>query len=242
MTTRIAMWCGPRNISTAMMRSFGARADAHVVDEPFYAAYLARTGIDHPMRDEVLLSQPTDPQQVIDQLFGPLPAGKSIFYQKHMTHHMLDGFDLSWTPRVQNAFLIRAPEAVLVSYSKKFEAVDLDMIGLPRQREIFDQIAQHLGKAPPVLETPDVLADPRAALTKLCAALSIPYTDDMLSWKLGIHATDGIWAPAWYDAVAASTSFSPPTREATFDDLPDRLKPIAEAARPLYEELRKHKL
>lgn len=239
---RIAMWCGPRNISTAMMRSFGARADCHVADEPFYAAYLARTGVDHPLRAETLAAMPSDPKRVIEGLFAPLPAGKTLHYQKHMTHHMLEGIDLSWTARVRNAFLIRAPEAVLASYAKKYEAVDLEMIGLPRQAEIFDLCAQALGAAPPVLETPDVLADPRAALSKLCAALSIPYSDEMLSWKRGIHATDGVWAPAWYDAVAASTGFAPPTPEAAFADLPDRLKRIAEAARPLYEALRAHKL
>ncbi|MGE0046247.1 MAG: HAD family hydrolase, partial [Hyphomonadaceae bacterium] len=237
---RIAMWCGPRNISTAMMRSFGARADTHVVDEPFYAAYLARTGVDHPMREEAMASQPTDPDQVIADLFAPLPAGKSVFYQKHMTHHMLDGFDLSWTPRVRNAFLIRAPEAVLASYAKKYENVDLDMIGLPRQVEIFTHCADQLGAAPPVLETPTLLADPRAMLTKLCDALGLSFDEAMLSWKPGIHETDGVWAPAWYDAVAASTGFAPAAREPSFDELPDRLKLIAEKARPLYERLKAH--
>ncbi|MBI1186792.1 MAG: HAD family hydrolase [Alphaproteobacteria bacterium] len=239
---RIAMWCGPRNISTAMMRSFGARADCHVVDEPFYAAYLARTGIDHPMRAETLAAQPSDPEAVIAALFAPLPAAKTLHYQKHMTHHMLDGFDLSWTSRARNAFLIRAPEAVLASYAKKYEAVDLDMIGLPRQAEIFDMCAQRLGAAPPVLETPDVLADPRAALTKLCEALGVEFDPAMLTWRPGIHATDGVWAPAWYDAVAASTGFAAPSREAADDDLPDRLKRIADRARPFYERLRAHKL
>lgn len=242
MTTRIAMWCGPRNISTAMLRSFGARRDTHVADEPFYAAYLARTGLDHPMRDEVLASQPQDWRDVVRGLFAPLPPGKSVFYQKHMTQHMLDGFDLAWTADVANAFLIRAPEAVLASYVQKYEGASVEAIGLPRQAEIFDMTADRLGRAPPVIETYDVLADPKGVLSKLCAALNIAYSDEMLSWSPGIHPTDGVWAPAWYDAVIKSTGFSAPRSEPTLESLPDPLKRIAEEARPFYEKLRAHKI
>ncbi len=113
---RIAMWSGPRNISTAMMRSFGARADTAVVDEPFYAAYLAKSGQQHPMRAEVLASQPQDWREVVAQLLGPVPDGQPILYQKHMTHHMLPEFGRDWIGRLRNAFLIRDPEAVLASY------------------------------------------------------------------------------------------------------------------------------
>src|SRR3569623_898231 len=174
------MWSGPRNISTAMMRSFENRPDCAVVDEPFYAAYLARTGLDHPMRDEVLASQPTDWRAVAETLMTEEPA--PVFYQKHMTHHMLPGFELDWTASCANAFLIRDPAQVLVSYVKKRAEVNLDDIGVVRQRELFDREADRLGRAPPVVEGADVLADPRGTLSALCDALGIGFDAAMLAW------------------------------------------------------------
>jgi hypothetical protein len=237
------MWSGPRNISTAMMRSFGSRADCAVSDEPFYAAYLATTGLDHPMREAVIASQPTDWRVVAAALTGPAPANKAIWYQKHMTHHMLPGFGLDWSAGLVNAFLVRAPEAVLASYAQKREgAFSLDEIGLPAQVALFERAAQRLGRAPPVVEGQDVLADPRGVLSALCAACGIGFDDAMLSWAPGRRVSDGVWAPAWYDAVERSTGFEPPRREVGFEDLPDSLKPIAAAARPLYETLARHKI
>ena len=157
---RIAMWSGPRNISTAMMRSFGARPDTLVVDEPFYAAYLAETGLSHPLRDAVLASQPNDWRKVIDELFAPLPGGKRIHYQKHMTHHMLPSIDRQWLARCRNAFLIRDPAAVLASYVQKRDEVTLADIGIIQQYELFEQEADRLGVVPPVIESSDVLSDP----------------------------------------------------------------------------------
>lgn len=235
---RIAMWSGPRNISTAMMRSFGNRPDTTVIDEPFYACYLAGTGIDHPMREELLASQPTDWREVVAALLGPVPGGKPIFYQKHMTHHMLPEFGRDWTAKMRNAILIRRPEDVLASYTQKREQVVLDDIGFVQQRDIFEREADRLGHAPPVIDGADVLANPRATLSKLCSALDIPFTEQMLAWPPGRRATDGVWAPAWYDAVERSTGFAPPKPPTPFESLRDDLKPIAEAARPHYERLR----
>ena len=239
---RIAMWSGPRNISTAMMRAFENRPDCAVSDEPFYAAYLAATGIDHPMRDEVIAAQPTDWREVAAAMLGPVPDGRPVWYQKHMTHHMLPAFGRDWMDGVVNAFLIRRPESVLASYVAKREAVDLADIGFVQQAEIFDRVADRLGAAPPVVEGADVLADPRRTLAALCAACAIPFRDEMLSWQPGRRASDGVWAPHWYHAVEASTGFGPRRAEIAFDDLPDHLKPIADAARPAYEKLRAHRL
>ncbi|MGH8175714.1 MAG: HAD family hydrolase [Steroidobacter sp.] len=240
-TIRIAMWSGPRNISTAMMRSFGARPDTAVVDEPFYAAYLARTGLRHPMTDEVLASQPNDWREVVDSLLGPAPAGKAIFYQKHMTHHMLEEFGRDWIALLRNAFLIRDPAAVLASYVQKRGEVTLADIGIVQQRELFELEADRLGVAPPVVEGADVLKDPAGALSQLCAALSIEYTDAMLNWPAGRRASDGVWAPAWYNAVEQSTGFGPPLAQ-TAVELPDELQRIADEARPHYEALAAHRL
>lgn len=240
-TIRIAMWSGPRNISTAMMRSFENRVDTAVVDEPFYAAYLARTGLDHPMRDEVLASQSHDWGEVAESLTGAAPGGAAIFYQKHMTHHMLPGVDLRWTGRCRNAFLIREPEAVLASYAAKRGEVTLDDIGVARQRELFDRECDRLGAAPPVVLGADVLADPRGMLSALCSALRIGFREEMLSWPAGRRGSDGAWAPAWYDAVERSTGFEAPPqgREPV---LSDALRVIADQARPYFEALSIHKL
>lgn len=242
MTLRIAMWSGPRNISTAMMRSFENRADTAVVDEPFYAAYLAATGLDHPMRDEVLASQPTDWRAVAAAMAGEAPGGASVFYQKHMTHHMLPGMALGWAEACVNAFLIRDPARVLASYVRKRGEVTLAEIGVERQAELFEREADRLGRAPPVVEGRDVLADPDRMLSVLCAALGLAFDPAMLAWPAGRRDSDGVWAPAWYDAVERSTGFGPPPDERAPPDLDDELARIADAARPFYERLAAHKI
>src|SRR3954468_5500331 len=239
---RIAMWSGPRKISTAIMRSFENRPDTAVIDEPFYAAYLAATGIDHPLREESLVAQPTDWREVVKIVLGPIPENRSIFYQKHMTHHMRPAFGLEWIAQCRNAFLIRAPEDVLASYTEKRSNVTLDDIGFVQQSEIFNREADRLGDAPPVIDAADVLADPGRTLSALCRALDIPFTECMLHWPPGRRPTDGAWAPAWYDAVERSTGFAPPRPSVPFKNLRDDLKPIALAARPHYERLLPYRL
>jgi hypothetical protein len=239
MTVRVAMWSGPRNISTAMMRSFENRPDCAVVDEPFYAAYLAATGLEHPMRAAVLASQPQDWRAVATALLEAEPA--AVFYQKQMTHHMLPDFGLAWMAECRNAFLIRDPAAVLASYVRARAEVTLADIGVVRQHELFEREADRLGGAPPVVEGADILADPRGMLAPLCAALDIPFREEMLSWPAGPRPTDGVWAPAWYAAVERSTGFEARARADT-PPLTEDLKRIADQARPHYEALARWKL
>ena len=238
---RIAMWSGPRNISTAMMRAFENRPDTEVVDEPFYAAYLHMTGLIHPMREEVLASQPTDWRDVVRTLTGPAPEGAPVFYQKHMTHHMAPQIGTDWLAACRNVFLIRRPDRVIASYVEKRDEVSLDDIGVVRQAELFQQEADRLGHAPTVIDSSDVAANPRAALTALCDALSIPFSEAMLSWPAGRRSSDGVWAPAWYDQVERSTGFI--TRsEAAPPELPAALRKLADAAMPYYETLARWRL
>jgi hypothetical protein len=238
---RIAMWSGPRNISTAMMRSWGNRNDTAVVDEPFYAFYLARSGIDHPGRDAILASQPTDWDAVVRAMTGePVPGGCRIFYQKHMTHHMLPGCDLGWLGRMRNAFLIRDPAEVVASYVRKRAEVNDADIGVVRQAELFDMVADRLGAAPPVIDARDVLSSPDTVLRALCGALGVPFDPAMLSWPPGRRDTDGVWAPHWYAAVEESTGFGPPPPPSP--PLPAPLARVAEAAMPHYERLARWRL
>ncbi|MGB3339696.1 MAG: hypothetical protein WBA73_21145 [Devosia sp.] len=236
---RIAMWSGPRNLSTAMMRAFSSRPDCAVSDEPFYAAYLARSGVVHPMQDEVLASQPQDPHQVAADMLGPVPSGKPVWYQKHMAHHMIDGVQLDWMDGVTNVFLLRSPERVLASYAQKREDVTLRDIGFAEQAMLFDRVADRLGHAPPVVDSEAVRRDPRGTLTALCVAIDLPFTEAMLSWPKGQHPDDGVWAPHWYGAIFDSIGFAPPDEKSV--TLPDHLLAIADQARPFYERMAAHK-
>jgi hypothetical protein len=239
---RIAMWSGPRNISTAMMRSFGNRADTVVVDEPFYAAWLAATGEPHPMAEMVIASGETDPAKVAARLAGPVPDGRSVFYQKHMTHHMIATFPRGWLERVTNVFLIRAPEEVVASYAARRGAASLADIGVVEQAEIFDEVADALGAAPPVIDAADVLADPERALAALCEAIGLAFDPAMLSWPPGRRETDGVWAAHWYGSVEGSTGFARPQPPVSFAALGDEEKRVVEAAWPFYDQLAAHRL
>ena len=232
---RVAMWSGPRNLSTALMRSWGARPDTAVSDEPLYAAYLAATGLDHPGRADVLASQPTDWRTVAVRLAGPAPGGAAVWYQKHMAHHLLPETGRDWLDGgFRHAFLIRDPAAMLVSLDRVTPDPTLADTGLPQQVELFERVRQR-GAAPPVIDSADVLRDPPGVLRALCAALAVPFDAAMLTWAPGPRDTDGAWAPHWYGSVNASTGFGPPRAEAPA--VPDRLRPVLAACRPLYDRL-----
>jgi hypothetical protein len=236
----IAMWSGPRNISTAMMYSFGNRPDCFVWDEPFYGFALATGGRDHPMRDEIIAAGEPDWNRLVAKCLGPPPGGKRVFYQKHMTHHMLPGFERSWISGLTNAFLIRSPERVLASYAKKWSDVSLGAIGFVEQAEMFELVADRIGRAPPVIDADDILTQPRAMIEKLCAACGIAFDEAMLSWPSGPKPFDGVWAPHWYNAVWQSTGFERPAQPPA--RLHGGLRAIADAAQPYYERLSRYRL
>jgi hypothetical protein len=230
------MWSGPRTVSTALMRSFENRPDTVVVDEPLYAYYLARTGVDHPGRDEVIASMPADWQTVLAQLAtATLPAGAAVFYQKHMTHHLLPEINREALAGLTHAFLIRDPVRLLASYAKVRSRPVLADLGLEQQVETFRAFGG------PVIDSADVLRAPRPALEALCDALGISFDPAMLSWPPGPRPTDGVWAPYWYDSVWRSTGFGP-YKGVTHVELAPDLAPLAEQCQPFYEELAAHRL
>ena len=240
MTLRIAMWSGPRNLSTAMMRSFGSRGDTVVSDEPFYGAYLKATGDPQPMADQVIASMDCDWHSVARTMTGPGPRQAPIWYQKHMAHHMVGPISHEDLPSLRHAFLIRDPARVVASYAAKRVAVRPEHLGVERQLQFFEREADRLGHPPPVIDSADILADPASMLERLCAALEIPWDPAMLRWDPGIRATDGVWASHWYDAVAASTGFGAPDTRAV--ELDDQAQRVAEQCRPFYEQLAEHRI
>jgi hypothetical protein len=208
---RIAMWSGPRNLSTTMMRSFGARADTAVVDEPFYAAYLKLTGLEHPMTEDILAAHETDPGRVIAAMTGAVPQDRAVFYQKHMIHHMVDGISMDWLHRLSHhVMLVRHPARVIASYQQKMDSLSLDAIGVQKQFALWLDLAEMQRRVPPVVDADRILTDPRGVLTRLCDALGLDWDEAMLSWPPGPRPEDGVWAPHWYDGVWASTGFGAP--------------------------------
>jgi hypothetical protein len=231
---RVAMWSGPRNISTAMMRAFENRPDTVVVDEPLYAAYLDRTGLDHPVREEVIASQPTDLAEAVAGLSAPLPDGRTVHYAKHMAHHVARDMDLRWTLGFRNVLLIRDPVEVVASYVRARETCEPEDIGLPQQGRLME-LWDEQGIEVPVIDAGDFLRAPEPHLRRLCDWLGIPFSARMLSWPPGPRESDGVWAPQWYEAVWSSTGFMPwRPREAK---LSDHDASVAEACRPIYTAL-----
>ena len=229
------MWSGPRTISTALMRAWENRPDTVVVDEPLYGFYLARSGVPHPGRDEIIQCMPDDWRGVVDQLCSaPLPAGKTVYYQKHMTHHLLPEVDRGELRALRHAFLIRDPRQLLASYARVRAEPVLADLGLPQQVEIFRLLGG------PVVDAGDVLRQPQAMLAALCGALGVPFDPVMLSWPAGPRPTDGVWARYWYDGVRRSTGFGSYREPAA--DLAPALEPLARQCQPFYDEMSAHRL
>ena len=229
------MWSGPRTVSTALMRAWENRPDTEVVDEPLYAFYLDRTGIAHPDREQVIASQPTSWEAVISQLTtASLPAGRTVFYAKHMTHHLLPEVDRGALGGLRHAYLIRDPRQLLASYAKVRAEPVLEDLGLVQQVEIFRMFGG------PVMDSADILRRPEPALRALCAALGVPFDPAMLCWPAGPRDTDGAWARHWYDQVWRSTGFGPYRERAA--GLPPELRGLAERCLPYYEEMSAHRI
>lgn len=237
---RLAVWSGPRNISTALMRSWGNRPDTHVIDEPFYAHYLYKTGVLHPGREEVLASQSVEWTTVRDNLLAPLSADYLIYYQKHMAHHYLPDMQGDWINQLTNVFLLRDPGAMLTSLDKVTPSPCLNDTGLPQQLALFQQVKDATGKIPLVIDSADILRQPERALQLWCQHLGIAFKPSMLRWPSGSRDTDGVWARYWYDSVRNSTEFQAPATKGP--PLPGHLQNTLSHCLSYYQELHAHRL
>lgn len=235
MTIRIAMWSGPRNISTAMMRSFSARGDCAISDEPFYGAFLKDSGEPHPMARETIESMECDWHSVLATLSGDAPGGRPVWYQKHMPHHMIGPVGIENMPDHRHAFLIRAPERVVASYRAKNELRRPEVLGFAAIRSYVTFIEERTGATPPIIDADRFMDNPAAMLEKMCAALGIGWTPAMLSWPKGPHPDDGVWGVHWYDTVNASTGFGDPS--GPLPHLEGDYAATAQACRADYEHL-----
>ena len=217
------------------MRSWGSRPDTHVCDEPLYAHYLSRTDARrHPGYQETLSAHESDWRKVVAELLGPVPEGKTVYYQKHMTHHLLPNIDVAWTGELQNCFLIRHPRNMLASLAQFIDEPTVADTGLPQQAALCDQLLQS-GQSPPIVDAADVLASPERMLRLLCEALNVPFCEQMLSWDAGPHPSDGAWGPFWYADVYKTTGFKAPG--AAHRELPRRLEPTLVECERIYAEL-----
>ena len=225
------MISGPRNVSTALMRSFEARPDTEVVDEPLYAAYLARTGLQHPGLEDILASQPTGYREALDALRGEV---RGLQYEKHMAHHLLDTDDLRWLEHCRVGLLLRHPRAVVASYARVREDPVPEDLGFLQQLRVLEALRAR-GRAPVVVNSERLLQDPPKILRRLCEAWDIPWTEAMLRWSAGPRESDGVWAPHWYASVEASTGFGPPSR--IKPEVPRHLEPVVDALMPAYEAM-----
>ena len=234
------MWSGPRNISTALMRSWESRSDTFVIDEPFYAHYLSVTNVDHPGRDEIVQSGETDQSVVSKGLISDIDDSCSIYFQKHMTHHMIPSVGREWMKDVVNCFLIRDPKDMILSYTKVNSNLSMHLLGLEEQYELFEYVTKINGRAPPVVDSKDILLNPRKTLRLLCEKIGVVFSEEMLSWSKGVRDTDGIWAKYWYDNVINSTGFN--IYRQKDDDVPSKYLGLYDECIKIYDELAKYKI
>jgi hypothetical protein len=236
MIKRIAMWSGPRNISTAMMRSWENRPDCSVIDEPFYAYYLAQTQSPHPMFEQIIASQSVNYHDVANAMSSG-SCNTELQYQKQMTHHMLPNCDLAWTEHLTHCFLIREPAQVVNSYTNSRGECNADDIGIKRQFELYEAISAITGQTIPVIDSNEVLRNPELTLSKLCKALDVSFSHTMLNWPAGPRKSDGVWASHWYKSVEASTKFSLPKN--TVPSLDTQQRAVVDEVLPYYQALQR---
>ncbi len=235
----IFMWSGPRNISTALMRSFENRDDTQVIDEPFYAYYLHKTKKNHPMKNEIIKKYLINEEKIINLIMKKPEKDKKIYYQKHMTHHILDITQIDWIYNGVNCFLIRDPLEVINSYSKKNSLETSYDIGYPSLLKIFNKLKLS-NKETVVINSKDLLNSPKKVLKKLCNKINIDFDNKMINWPKGARSTDGIWSSVWYESVKKSSNFGKYVKNT--EPLPSKFKYIYDECLEIYNLINKYKI
>jgi len=232
-TTRICLWSGPRNVSTALMYSFAQRSDCRVFDEPLYAHYLRHTDADeyHPGAEDILATMENDGEKVVEMMMGP--HEKPVVFFKHMTHHLFE-LKLDFLKDCIHVILTRDPREMLVSFDKVIPNPTMQDVGYEAHLMLMDQL-ERIGEKAIVIDSKDILVDPRKALSRLCREIGIPFEKSMLSWEAGARPEDGCWAKYWYANVHKSTGFQPYIRKEV--EFPDRLGPLLEKCNVIYQKL-----
>ena len=202
----VACWSGPRNISTALMRSWSSRKDTFITDEPFYAYYLKKTKLKHPMNEKIMKNYSSDYFEIVKYLTNQTPENKKIWYQKHMAHHILDLSNIDWIGNFENCILLRNPKEVINSFSKKNILNSVEQLGYPQQYEIIKFLKKR-NKSYVIIDSSELLQNPEQMLSAWCKKININFDKSMLKWEKGNHANDGIWWKVWYDSVIKTTEF-----------------------------------
>ena len=231
---KIACWSGPRNISTALMRSWSSRMDTFVSDEPFYAYYLKEKKLKHPMYKEIINHYPNTYDAVVNSITGEILQSKKIWYQKHMAHHLINLEDIEWIKSFHNCFLIRHPKDVISSYIQKNKLLNVNELGYPQQYGLIQYLKKNK-KNILVIDSSILLKDPRNVLNQWCRKLNIDFDTRMLTWKKGSYPTDGIWWEHWYNNVINTNQFESFNNKS--DSIPKEYQPIYNEALDYYEKL-----
>lgn len=235
---RLHLISGPRNISTALMYSFGNRENTTVIDEPMYAHYLVNhPDINHPGRDEIIESQSTDIEDIISKMSSE-NCDTDILFIKNMAHHLVSR-DWSFLLDMINIFLIRNPRQLIASFAQVIQSPSMLDIGIEVEYEIFEYLQNHNQKCV-VLDSNEVLKNPKNVLSQLCSAVGINFDPNMLQWPSGPKEEDGVWARYWYDNVHQSTGFV--KQETSSRAFPEELLPLLENAQKYYDLLCAHSI
>ena len=233
-TKRICIWSGPRNISTAMMYAFAQRSDTTIVDEPFYAHYLATTEARqyHPGAEDTLQEMEQDGNKVIQEIITK-DYGTPVVFFKMIIHHIID-LDWEFLNKMTNVLLTRNPVDMLPSFAKVVPGLGLRDTGYDVHSKMLTYL-QDIGQPPPVLESKAVLKNPARVLEKLCQQIDIPFDPAMLSWEPGARPEDGSWAKYWYDSVHNSSGFQPYKPKS--DPFPENLNWLLDVCQPFYDQV-----
>ena len=153
-----------------------------------------------------------------------------------MAHHH-QKMDLNFLEDMTNLFLIRNPKQLIASFAQVIKFPTIQDIGLKKSWELFRMIKH---QNPVVLDSSEILKNPRKLLIRLCEKLDIEYFDEMLKWPKGGIKEDGTWAKYWYKTVKHSTGFAKYKKKEL--KINSKMRSLINLCRPDYEFLKKYQI